>query len=242
MSKIKVLIVEDKLLHYEKMESLLLDMGYVIGGHAKTEEEALRLVKAVAPDIILMDIQISGESTGIDVADKLKDEKAPIIFTTSSKDNETVEKAIATGPYAYLTKPINKTELQAAISLALFKSEETTESNPVEISINESIFVRQVDEIVKISFEEVLWIGSAEEEKYLQIQLVERSLRVRSSLTKMIEKLPSYFVRINSSTAINLKRIDKIQDSHNLIMVGEFELPLSRRFKKEFMEKLSFLN
>lgn len=241
MSKINVLIVEDKLLHYEKLEFLLSEMGYAIAGHAESGEEALRLIKAVSPDVILMDIQIAGGTTGIDLAEKLKGEKIPIIFTTSFKDSETLERAIATGPNAYLTKPINKVELQAAISLAMFKTKEIG-SNEDEVVITESIFVKQGDMIIKITFDEMLWVVSGEEEKYIHLKLAEDKLKVRSSLKKMMEKLPAYFVRINSSTAINLKRIDKIQDSHNLIMVGEFELPLSRRFKKEFMEKLSFLN
>ncbi|WP_425389497.1 LytR/AlgR family response regulator transcription factor [Ekhidna sp.] len=241
MPHIKVLVVEDKELHFSKIELLLEEIGWHVCGHATSGDEALRLVKAVSPDIILMDIKIDGEKSGIDVAEKLKEDDIPIIFTTSFKDDKTVERAISTGPYAYLTKPINKTELQAAISIALFKSDSPEPSNN-EILIKESIFVKQVDEIVKISFEDVLWIGSAEEEKYLQIQLTDNSLRVRSSLSQMMEKLPKNFVRINSSTVINLKRIERIQDKLNLITVGEFELSISRRFKKGLMDKLSFLN
>ena len=247
----KILVVEDNELHFSKMEFLLEEMDYDMVGHARNADETLRLVKATNPDLILMDIQILGETNGIQLAKKLNESvETPIIFTTSFKDPEIIKQAIETEPYAYLVKPVVKEELQASIELALFKMSQKNEILNTtyngwneDVLLRGSFFIKLIDRIEKVKYEDVLWVESADEEKYVLIKTnKEQPYKLRSSLKQIQQKLPSGFFRISNSHIINAEKIDHISDINNTINLGSIELKLSRSYKKELMQVLNLIN
>ena len=94
MPGIKVLLVEDDWIIGKEISYSLQDLGFDVVGICDSGEEALKQIKIMKPDIVLLDIDLSSEMTGIDVAKKLKLENAvPFIFLTALADSETIEKA-----------------------------------------------------------------------------------------------------------------------------------------------------
>ena len=76
----KILIVEDEAIIALIIEKLLLSLGHEVCGTTASGEEALTQAEALKPDLVLMDIRLSGEMDGIEAADQvepLEDEAQP---------------------------------------------------------------------------------------------------------------------------------------------------------------------
>src|SRR5436309_15328992 len=112
MTKAKVLVVEDDYLTATGFRDILLGYGYVVTGIAATRNEAIRLVERDWPDIVLMDIMLEKELSGIEAANEIKTlHRIPVIFLTSYVDDEILRRAKITDPFGYLLKPCHPREL-----------------------------------------------------------------------------------------------------------------------------------
>ena len=117
-----VLIVEDEIVLAMGMEYSLEEFGYEVTGIVTTADSAIEHAEKNKPDIILMDIKLKGEKSGIDAAKLIWSYyKIPIVFLTSYSDAPTVQSAMDSEPYAYLLKPCRDRELDIAIKTALHK-------------------------------------------------------------------------------------------------------------------------
>lgn len=122
MSKGKLLVVEDELVIALSLVKSLEKLGYEVAAMTNTGEEAVRLAREKAPELILMDIILAGPLDGIEAARAIqKDSDVPVIYLTANADNATVERARDTVPYGYLNKPINDRDLLTNIDSALNK-------------------------------------------------------------------------------------------------------------------------
>ena len=116
-----ILIVEDELITSMELETLIKNWGFN-SIQATSGEESLELALQKNPDIILMDIRLMGFMDGIEAAKKIsKVTDVPIIYLTAYTDEETIDKAKKSLPFAFLSKPINYSELKFSIELALIK-------------------------------------------------------------------------------------------------------------------------
>ncbi len=120
----KVMIVEDESVISLDIKTSLMRLGYDIAGVAASGDVALRKIRDSRPDVILMDIHLKGEMTGIDVSEQVRSElQIPIVFLTANADRNTFKEANQTDPYGYLLKPFEQRELGIAIEIALHKHE-----------------------------------------------------------------------------------------------------------------------
>ena len=121
MNKVKVGVVEDELIIAYNIIDALEELGYSSVGPVTNFTEGIELIKNEQPDILLLDIILSGNKDGIDLAWHIKENyNIPFIFLTSHADKSTVDRAKLVDPPAYLVKPFNKDELYSAIEIALF--------------------------------------------------------------------------------------------------------------------------
>ncbi len=122
-----ILIVEDELIVAHSIQMRLELHGYAIDGMAKSGEEALQLLESVIPDLILMDIRLSGEIDGIDAAERIRrDHQIPVIFLTAYSDDQTLARAKITEPFGYIIKPFETRELVNNIEIALYRQKMNT--------------------------------------------------------------------------------------------------------------------
>lgn len=120
-----VLIVEDELVTANALSDVLADMGYRVLAIADSSDGAIASIHHQLPDIVLMDIKLRGSVSGITAVNEIhKIASIPVIYLTAFSDPETLEQAIATSPYGYLTKPLRYAEVNVAIMLALKKHHE----------------------------------------------------------------------------------------------------------------------
>ncbi len=212
----KILIVEDQVLIADYINNLLSDEGINNIEIAYDIETAQKKIINFQPEIILLDINIEGKDSGIELA-KNKNTLAKVIFITAQQDIATIQKAIATKPESYLTKPVKKADLLAAIQLANLKKE------PEYISIKDGF-----QEII-LTYNDILYIKS--DGNYIDLFTSTKKISIRESLEKFYTKLDKeQFSRIHRSVIVNSKKISKKTASS--VFIGSVELPLSRNYKK----------
>ena len=122
MTCARIMIVEDEVIAALSLQGNLENDGYQIAAVVSSGEEAIQKAVQTRPDLILMDIHLAGEMDGVEAATHLRQSfHVPVIFLTAFSDDDTVQRAIATDPFAYLIKPFNARELKVAIEIALYK-------------------------------------------------------------------------------------------------------------------------
>ena len=114
----KILVVEDEAITAMSLKLRLTRFGYDISKIVATGEEAIASIEQEKPDLILMDIRLAGELSGIETAQQIQtSHKAlPIIFMTGYSDQELHEQVQQLHPLAYFIKPINVQELHTTIT------------------------------------------------------------------------------------------------------------------------------
>jgi DNA-binding NarL/FixJ family response regulator len=118
----KILLVEDDDVVARVAIWRLEKLGYEVCGRAINSAEAVKLATEKNPDLILMDIKLSGDDDGITTAGMVKKvSKAQLIYITSQRDDETVIRAAETQPAGYILKPFEDKDLKIAIEIALRK-------------------------------------------------------------------------------------------------------------------------
>ena len=114
-----VLIIEDEPIIAMDIETIVRDLGHNVTGVAVTRDEAITQARAHPPGLVLADIQLADDSSGIDaVKDILAEFSVPVIFITAFPER------LLTGtrpePTFLITKPFQRATVKAAISQALF--------------------------------------------------------------------------------------------------------------------------
>ena len=121
-----VMIIEDESIIAMDIESIVSDMGHRVTGIARTRDEAVALGKSDVPDLILADIQLADNSSGIDAVNDLLAElgQRPVIFITAFPER------LLTGdkpePAFLISKPYTEDQVVSAVSQAMFFSSTET--------------------------------------------------------------------------------------------------------------------
>ncbi len=118
-TRAEVLIIEDEPIIAMDIETIVRDLGHSVTGVAVTRDEAVSQAMARRPGLVLADIQLADDSSGIDaVKDILSEFKVPVIFITAFPER------LLTGerpePTFLITKPFQRSTVKAAIAQALF--------------------------------------------------------------------------------------------------------------------------
>lgn len=118
----RIMIVEDELIVAQNIENQLYKLGYDVPITASSGQEAIYNAEAFKPDLVLMDIKLTGDIDGISAADHIyKKFDIPVVYLTAYADEETLDRAKITDPYGYIIKPFEHKKLHSTIEIALYK-------------------------------------------------------------------------------------------------------------------------
>ena len=124
MKKPRILVVEDDRIIARSLRLILEQLGYEVTALASTGQAAIREAEETKPDLILMDIVLDGDMDGIEAARVIRSNQSiPIIYLTAHADHATRERADATQPFGYLSKPIMREDLRRIIEQALLAAQ-----------------------------------------------------------------------------------------------------------------------
>ncbi len=120
MEYLRILIAEDEGIVALDLRYSLEAMGSQVVGVVSSGRDAIFLAEKYKPDLVLMDIRLQGEMDGIEAASEiLSNFQIPVIYLTAMADKKTIQRAMATNPNGFITKPFSEQELRAAIEEAV---------------------------------------------------------------------------------------------------------------------------
>jgi DNA-binding LytR/AlgR family response regulator len=240
---IKILIVEDNVIIADDMQSMLEEIGYEIVDNVIVYEQAVEVLKTQQVDLVLIDIILASDKTGIDLGKHIRANfNIPFIFVTSNSDRATVENAKTVKPNGYLVKPFEQQDLYTSIEIALSSfnynekgASEKNEAPAVDDKLmsnsvlKDSIFVKKQHLYYRIQFGDIQFIKA--DNVYLEVNTVDKKFLVRSPLKDYLEKLPSNkFYRAHKSYIVNVDHIEAINSKD--IMINNNLIPISKEFKE----------
>lgn len=245
MATIKIGIVEDEAIIAENLRQLLTERGYRAAPPANSYTQALQLLEEEKPDLVLLDIHLSGRKDGFDVAQKITElYHIPFIFLTAFSDSRSLARAKAVHPHAYLVKPFKKDDLYAAIEIALHNHSThlrlqdngaAARQTNAGIQNRDYLFIKEKDLFYKIKASQIRFLKS--EHIYVTVATQDHEYLVRSSLTDYLSKLdPTSFLRTHRSYAVNIDYITSVNTHH--IVLGDTEIPIGKEFRDPLMQQL----
>jgi len=124
----RLLVVEDEALIAESLALMLKRLGYEVVAIVDNGEEAVKMTFALIPDLVLMDIGLSGAIDGAEAARQIRlTTGRPVVFLSGHSDPLTLKKARECEPYGFILKPFGERELLVQIDLALHRHRVETE-------------------------------------------------------------------------------------------------------------------
>lgn len=242
MSYVKILVVEDEQIISMQICDFLENIGYQVLPPVTNYEEAVVFLHSEKPDIAILDIELEGDKTGMDIAKYIKEHiHIPFIFLTIKANRETIERAKLLNPPAYLVKPFKKEDLFASVELALYNfhnAHKDKHQSIEEVSSKDAIFIKDHYSFKKLKFSDILFAKS--DHVYMQINKKdgERKL-IRSTIKKFSDILPENFIQVHRSYIINLDYLESF--NFPKAVVKGHEIPVSRNYKEDLLKSIDGL-
>jgi two-component system, response regulator PdtaR len=185
----RVLIAEDDPVIGMGLAERLRDLGHEPIGPAGDGQEAIAMALADPPDLYLFDVDLPGID-GLAAAAWLADAglRRPIVVVTGIDDAEIIERSIANGAGAYLTKPVDTRELDAAVRLAATRHAELQALEDDADQARQELEERKIIERAKGLLMSALALSEADAFRRLQLTARERNLRLIDVARRIIEQ------------------------------------------------------
>ncbi len=216
-SDYKILIVEDEILVATDIEESLESLGYEVQNSVATGLDAIAEVEKSLPDLILMDINLKGDMTGIEAAKEISNNhNVPIIYLTANADMSTINQAKVALPYGYIIKPFTDKDLQTNIEIALYKFENDMKLKMESEQFNtffdlkdhekNQMIIHGTKGLEKINIDEVYFLERKDEQT--AIHLFDEEIVSNKTLEEMIEFFPkNKFIQVSDQFVINASKV-----------------------------------
>jgi len=250
MPKASVLVVEDESIVSKDIQWSLKKLGYEVVGSASTGVKAVELALDLKPNVILMDIMLKGDMSGIEASAKIKEAlNIPVIFLTAYADEKTLEKAKVTEPYAYIIKPFKEIDLHTSIEMALYKHGkelEVLKERDLLYNIVESqdskdfIFVKSNSRLVKIYNKDIYFVEALKD--YVVINTLNNRYTIHSTMKEIEKKLEGrHFLRVHRSFIVSLNKIDTIEQPNIILEDDKRVIPIGGSYKEELVNRINLI-
>jgi two-component system, LytTR family, response regulator len=218
---IRALIVDDEPLARKRIRRLLADEPDIsVMDECGTGREAIKVIQAVSPDWLFLDIQMP-EVGGFDVLQAIPKERMPIIIFVTAYDQHAL-RAFEVHALDYLLKPFKQARFKEALDRARRQCAKngSRETNPRLVALLEKLrseqsyltrfVVKESSRVVFVKADEVDWIESAA--NYALLHVADKTHVVRETMRGLETKLcPKTFQRISRSVIVNLERVKELQ-------------------------------
>jgi response regulator NasT len=184
-----VLVAEDDPVIALALVERVRSLGHEPIGPARNGAEAVELARTTLPDLYLFDVEMP-HADGLEVAALLSAEglRRPVVIITGVEDDSLIERSIASGVSAYLTKPIETRELSAAIGLAAARYAEFRQLEADVERAQQALEDRKVVERAKGLLMSALDLSEPDAFKRLQRTARERNLRLADVAARIVEQ------------------------------------------------------
>jgi DNA-binding response OmpR family regulator len=153
---IRLLIVEDEWIVADFIADIAIEQNCEIIAISRSYDEALQVINGSEINFAILDINIKGSKSGIEVAKILKIKKIPYVFLTAYKDLETMQEAIKLTPLSYLIKPVSQEDIVAALLIA---KNSLKRIEPFIYTVNEHGMIVKGNEVIVLPESERIVFG-----------------------------------------------------------------------------------
>lgn len=255
----RVMVVDDEQPARDELCYLLREIpGVEIVGEAATGEETLRKFKEYRPDALFLDIQMP-DASGVDVARELARQGfTPAIVFATAYDQYAIE-AFDINAVDYLLKPFSEDRLGKTVQRLRRRLEDgqvpgeqvqnrefLAKLDQIYTSLNAverregKLKIEENGKIWLVPFGEILY--ATIEDRSVRIVTRERSYLTNYTLAELEGLLNTSFLRVHKSYLASVDQIQSIipwfNNTYNLIMKDNSEIPVSRTYVKLFRERL----
>lgn len=231
----KILVVEDDPLVADDLLDKLKRLDYRVTTVAESFEDALKAIELEKPDLVLLDIELKGVLTGIDLSVELSLQNIPFIYLTSIQDMSTYLKAKSTAPLKNLAKPIDLLNLRNAILELDF----TLTTPSVSVSKERIPLITDKDGIKqRIDPEQIVYLKA--DRSYCDIHFEDGSKYTLASPMGTVLKKLSFdnIVPISRSCCVHLKYVTGTR-GNEVKMIKDIYLRISESHKPTFNRYLN---
>ncbi len=250
MGKSNVLVVEDEAIVSKDIQHSLKKLGYNVVGAASTGEKAIELALELKPDIVLMDIMLKGELTGIDAAEEIRaTANIPVIYLTAYADEGTLSRAKVTEPYGYIIKPFKEIDIHTSIEMAIYKHQKESEVRKERdflYSIVENkesrdfIFVKSNSRLVKLKTSDIYFVEALKD--YVVINALNTRYTIHSTMKEIEKKLPAEdFIRVHRSFIVRLDKIAAIEQPNLILENDKKVIPIGGSYKDDLNNRINLV-
>lgn len=251
MSKTNILIVEDESIVAKDIAQSLKKLGYHVIDAVNSGEAAVLVADEKKPDLVLMDIMLKGEMSGIDAANFIHEKNnIPVIFLTAYADESTLSKAKISEPYGYIIKPFKEIDLHSNIEMALYKHQKAIELKKERdflFSLVESqestpdiLFIKSNSKLVKVQTVDIFYVEALKD--YVIVNTLNARYTIHSTMKDIEAKLPQKeFVRVHRSFIVRIDKIISIEQPYLIIEHEKKPIPIGGSHKEELMSRLNLL-
>jgi len=239
---LKLVIIEDDECSQIILENLLKTyfMDIALVGKARNVAEGIKLIHSTAPDLILADVPLGGE-TIFDLIKNLKNKEEYNFMITTAHENFALE-AISHGVIDYILKPITLENLTLAINKfkrRLIAAQEREQLNAFDTSGNRLLGIAAVDKIEVLDIDAIVYIQA--DGRYTHFHLIDGTKKTASKNLGEYEKiLPiQNFVRVHHSYMVNMNYVKSIQKTDGYfvqLFKSDKVIPIAKR-KQEALIK-----
>jgi len=237
MKKINCAVIDDEPIAREILEDFIgQDERLLLQGNYKNAKDALKGISELPVELVFLDINMPG-LTGFQFLKSMTNPPA-VIFTTAYREH--AMEGFDANAIDYLLKPIAIERFLLAVNKAWKflrpQVQEYAEAAIIEKESDDFFFVKADGGLVKIFFEDILFIEALKE--YVKIVTKDRSVITYHTISGLEEKLPAgKFYRIHRSYIVNIKAITSIEGY--MVKVNKHELPVSRNERDAFVEMVA---
>jgi two-component system, LytTR family, response regulator LytT len=250
MSKTNILIVEDESIVAKDIQHSLKKLGYVVVGICSTGEDAIKVTEEAKPDLILMDIMLKGDMSGIDAATHIREKyNIPVIYLTAYADESTLSKAKVSEPYGYIIKPFKEIDLHTSIEMAIYKHGKETnvrKERDFLYSIVENkeskdiLFVKSNSRLVKVKTSDIYFVEALKD--YVVINTTNARYTIHSTMKDIEKKLPATdFIRVHRSFIVRIDKIVAIEQPNLILEEDKKLIPIGGSYKDDLSKRLNML-
>ena len=227
--RIRIGVVEDDALVARDLQKMLIRLDYEITFIVGSGPEAIQLIEAQYPDLLLVDIRLPQEMDGIDLVRQIQDSyDIPIIYLTAHADRQVIERIKATEPFGYLLKPVREQELHTLVEIALHKHKLAQELKETNRRLEQEIIerkqaeqsLRQSEEryrIISEAISSIAYVYRVDEQGTLErIWATEETLTQVSGFSyEEIESWPGWLALIHPDDR------PQVQQHHDILRSGK---------------------
>lgn len=172
---LKIVIADDEAVIRMGLQAMLTGMGHQIVGTAANGADALKTVKRLKPDLLLLDIKMP-KMDGLEVAEALAQEHPlPIIMLTAYTEKSMIDRAVSAAVMGYLVKPVHETKLAPTIEVALSRYASMQTIAQEAYTLRNQLEARElIDSAKRI----LVATGLSEDEAYKRLQMTARNKRI----------------------------------------------------------------